>query len=294
MQQPIIALDNLRTHYGKQQIFQGLNLTLRPGMIHGLIGANGEGKTTLMRVLAGQLNYQGSAKVFGHDPFDNQQVLDRVVFMGIDVPLPDQWTLQKILNIGKMRWPNWDDAIAEDVITRLRLPQGKSYKTLSRGQRSAVGVVLALASQSELVLFDEPYLGFDLSVREQFFALLREHNTGERTFVLSTHHITEAENSLDALTLLSGGKVVLSSEIEQLEDRFFTLTGTAAAVSKLSAQVQFRARHTQEQAGYCNFIVDMHECADSAEAFMTHARACNLTIAQTPIEDIVKLYMERN
>ena len=84
------------------------DFTFADGLTHGLVGPNGIGKTTLLRKIAGQIQ-SGGITVFGEKPFDNQSVLNRVILMGIDNPLPDSWGIGKLGVIGKARWPRWDE-----------------------------------------------------------------------------------------------------------------------------------------------------------------------------------------
>ena len=133
--------------------------TFADGLTHGLVGPNGIGKTTLLRKIAGQIQSDGIT-VFGENPFDNQSVLNRVILMGIDNPLPDSWGIGKLGVIGKARWPRWDEERFNELLVRFDVP-AKAYSALSRGQKSAVGFIFAVASGCEVMLLDEPYLGLD-------------------------------------------------------------------------------------------------------------------------------------
>ena len=136
-----------------------LSFTLNDGLVHGLVGPNGIGKTTLLRMIAGQHDSTG-LEVYGEQPFDNSQVMDRTILMGIDNPLPEGWNMKKLFQLGKSRWKTWNDQRADELIERFGLPM-TNYSGLSRGQKSAAGIIMAVSSGCELMLLDEPYLGLD-------------------------------------------------------------------------------------------------------------------------------------
>lgn len=201
-----------------------LDFTLERGLTHGLVGANGVGKTTLLRMIAGQHPSSGLT-VFGHAPFDLRYVMDRTILMGIDNPLPDGWNMKKLFSLGRARWATWDQARCDELVSRFELPL-TNYSSLSRGQKSAAGVIMAIASGCELVLLDEPYLGLDVQRRQVFFDVLREEHG--RTVVLSTHHLDEVAGYLDTVLLL--GRSPLSGAISGLTESIIELAGAPALV----------------------------------------------------------------
>lgn len=220
------------------QVLLDLDFSLEPGLIHGLIGPNGAGKTTLLRVLAGQLQHDGEVRVFGTDPFDNPGVMDRTVLAGIDAPLPDAWSLKKLLAVGAARYIGWDGDRAQELAERFELPGRKAYSALSRGQKSAAALVLAVASGCGLLLLDEPYLGLDVEKREEFYRLLREETVrSNRTIVLSTHHLHESEKLLDTVLYLEEGRVHLNGAIQEMSEQILEVFGSAEEVDRLLSRL---------------------------------------------------------
>ncbi|APT93811.1 ABC transporter [Corynebacterium phocae] len=251
-----------------------LNFRLEPGLTHGLVGKNGIGKTTLLRMIAGQLDSSGLS-VFGQDPFDNRAVMDRTILMGIDAPLVDSWSMKQLLTIGRTRWATWDEARAEELIARFNLPN-KKYSALSRGQKSALGITLAFASGCELVLLDEPYLGLDISSREEFYRVLREEQ-GRRTIVISTHHLDELAGHLDTVLLL--GEHPLSGRVDDLLDAVIEVKGPAEKMAQLKG-VAILSRESTPLGE--RILADARP--DRATAIFAQAAELGLTASEVSLE----------
>ena len=210
-----------------------LNFELAPKLTHGLVGANVVGKTTLLRMMAGQFPSQG-LRVFGEDPFDNQRVMDRTILMGIDNPLFDGWNVKKLFWIGQARWKTRNQDRADELVDAFELPV-QNYFSLSRAQKSAMGFIFAVASGCELMLLDEPYLGLDVKRRQIFFDIMREEQ-GTRTVVVSTHHLSEIEGYLDTILLLADEP--LSGPIDEIVDSIVAVSGPASQLDRALGRLQ--------------------------------------------------------
>lgn len=210
-----------------------LNFELASKLTHGLVGANVVGKTTLLRMMAGQFPSQG-LRVFGEDPFDNQRVMDRTILMGIDNPLFDGWNVKKLFWIGQARWKTWNQDRADELVDAFELPV-QNYFSLSRAQKSAMGFIFAVASGCELMLLDEPYLGLDVKRRQIFFDIMREEQ-GTRTVVVSTHHLSEIEGYLDTILLLADEP--LSGPIDEIVDSIVAVSGPASQLDRALGRLQ--------------------------------------------------------
>lgn len=149
----------------KDPVLDQAEFALEEGLIHGLVGRNGTGKTTLMSILAGQQKCAGELQVFGQNPWDNKATMDRTVFTGVDTPYPPLWNLGGILDVAAKRYPNWDSATADRLVSAFNLPLDTRFDRASRGERSMLAIVVALAARAELTLLDEPYVGLDVQNR---------------------------------------------------------------------------------------------------------------------------------
>ena len=254
------------------------DFALQPGLTHGVVGPNGSGKTTLLRQIAGQ-HQSGRLQVFGQRPFDNRAVTDRTILMGIDNPLVDGWNISKLMRLGSARWSTWNTARAEELQQRFELPS-KNYSALSRGQKSAMGIIMAVASGCELMLLDEPYLGLDVEKRQVFYDVLREEHG--RTIVISTHHLNELSGHLDTVLMLNGMK---HGAVAELIDGILEVTGHPENIDRLLNRLQITPLSRESTALGDRVIVDA--IALGADNVFDTASALDLRASEVNLERAV-------
>jgi ABC-2 type transport system ATP-binding protein len=227
----------LTKRYGDVTALDRVDLELAENTIHGLLGRNGAGKTTLMQVLAGQeFETSGTVEVFGEQPRENADVLSRVCFVKESQRYPDSFRVRHALSAAGLLFPNWDAAFAAELVGEFALPEKQMIKKLSRGQLSAVGVIIGLASRAPLTFFDEPYLGLDAVARQLFYdRLLADYAAHPRTVVLSTHLIDEVSELIEHVVLIDHGRVLVDDDADDLRDRAVTVSGPTAAVEEFVA-----------------------------------------------------------
>lgn len=221
MNDPVISARGLKRSFGRKDVLTGVDLTLGAG-IHGLLGRNGVGKSTLLSIIAGQLAPSGGVvEVFGAHPFDNPATMDRTALTGVDVAYPGSWKLADIFTVAAMRYPQWDQAFADRLSEDFAL-SGQlrtKYDSLSRGQRAMVGIIVGLASRTQLLLLDEPYVGLDTHNTQVFYRHLLEESGSGRTIVMATHHIEDAARILStALILGRDGTIAAHLAAEDADD----------------------------------------------------------------------------
>lgn len=217
-----IHTSGLTHRFGATDVLNGVDLDLGPG-IHGLLGRNGVGKSTLLRILAGQLKpTDGTVEVFGQRPFDNARVMDNTCLTGVDTAYPGWWSAADVIKGARLRFRAWNQTIADTLIADFALDSalGTRYEKLSRGQHAMVAIVIGLASNTELLLLDEPYVGLDTHNTQVFYRhLLAQADTG-RTIVMATHHIEDAAKVLDSAVILGRDGVVAKQCVPEDADAF--------------------------------------------------------------------------
>jgi len=233
---PTISATELGHRYRGQAALEDVSLTVEPGTVTGLLGRNGAGKTTLMRIVAGlEFPTSGAIDVFGQAPAENEAVLRRMVFVREDQAYPDLRVTHAI-QVASWFYPNWNEDLARQLLADFDLPLQRRIRKLSRGMRSAVGIVIGLAARAELTLFDEPYAGLDAVARQLFYdRLLAEIAERPRTVVLSTHLVDEVADLLEHVVMLDRGRVVLDAPADDVRGTAMTVSGPATAVEEFVA-----------------------------------------------------------
>lgn len=230
-----IQIRNLNKSFGKKHVLHDITVNFAPNRVHGLLGANGVGKTTLMSVILNhKFRSSGEILIDGEDPRENAKVLERTCFIHEDQKFHDDDTPASLLRILPTFYPNWDGELARRLASRFHLPMGTRAVKLSRGQRSGLVIVIALAARAPYTFMDEPYLGLDPGHRalfyEEFARAMAEH---PRTVILSTHLIDEVSDLLENVVMLEDGRVTVDADIDQARDSAFVLRGLEPVVREL-------------------------------------------------------------
>lgn len=233
----VIEVKNLTKRYRDTTAVDDISFTIERDSIYGLLGRNGAGKTTVMSILTAQ-NFPtaGDVRVFGESPYENPAVLSRMCFVRESQKYPDDATPLHAFRIARLFYPHWDQALADKLIAEFRLPVKTRIKKLSRGQLSAVGVIIGIAARAEVTFFDEPYLGLDAVARQIFYdRLLEDYAEHPRTIILSSHLIDEVSNLLEKVIVIDGGRIVMDEDTESVRGRAATIVGESAAVEAFVA-----------------------------------------------------------
>ena len=228
----IVEVNNLTKRFGSFTAVDNVSFSIRENAIHGLLGRNGAGKTTIMQLLTGQdFATSGDIRVFGSSPVENAEVLQSLCFIKESQRYPEDFKPKHVFRSAPWFFPHWDAEFAEQLVDEFRLPTNRRIKKLSRGQLSAVGVIVGLASRAPLTFFDEPYLGLDAVSRQTFYdRLLADYAEHPRTVILSTHLIDEVSNLLEHVIVIDEGHIIIDGNADDVRGSATTVVGTASAV----------------------------------------------------------------
>ncbi|MCD4718524.1 MAG: ABC transporter ATP-binding protein [Desulfobacula sp.] len=221
---PVIEVEHLSHQYGKQTIYEDLNFTIPPGKIYGLLGKNGVGKTTLIKILMGFLRPgAGKCRVFGEDSHNLSP--DARTRIGLLFEGHLSYEFMSIKQIEKFYapfYPAWDRDIYYQLVNKLRLDHDHLIKNMSCGQRSQVVLGLIMAQQPELLLLDDYSIGLDAGYRRLFLDDMREFlNKGRnRTVFLTSHVIQDMEDFVDEVIFLEQGGGLLTTSLTKFTSRF--------------------------------------------------------------------------
>jgi ABC-2 type transport system ATP-binding protein len=262
----VVEVADLSKKFGKFTAVNEASFSIEENTIYGLLGRNGAGKTTMMQLLTGQqFATSGSIRVFGESPVENASVLGRICFIKESQAYPDEFKPRHVFASAPWFFENWDAEFARRLIAEFRVPLNRRIKKLSRGQLSAVGVIVGLASRAPLTFFDEPYLGLDAVARQIFYdRLLEDFGEHPRTVILSTHLIDEVSALLEHVIVIDDGRIIIDDEADALRGSATTITGTKAAVDTF---VGNRAvLHSDALGGLSSVTVEKLDATDRAAA----------------------------
>ncbi len=216
----MVSIENLKFNYGKHVVFNNINLNLERGKIYGLLGQNGVGKTTLLKILSGLLKVNnGECSVNGHNPFNREpQFLESVFFVPEDFIAPD-----KEVNIyAKMRgefYPGYDSNKFGRLMTEFEVNGNFKFNKLSYGQQKKALIAFALSTNTSLILLDEPSNGLDIPSKSQLRKVISEASTDNSCIVISTHQVRDLENLIDPIIILDKNGVLLNESIERITQK---------------------------------------------------------------------------
>ncbi|MFC6162677.1 ATP-binding cassette domain-containing protein [Kribbella sp. NPDC058693] len=283
-----VRTENLSVRFAGVPALDRLDLRLAPGKIHGLLGRNGSGKSTLAAVLAGfrrpdegRVLIEGGDLGTAQEPYENAVVTSRLCLIRESGDRPDAVPVKQAISLAAALRPYWDAELAGDLLDRFEVPLNKKIQKLSRGKKSALGVVLGLASRAPLTIFDESYLGMDVPSRNLFYdALLADYTEVPRTFVLSTHLVSEVSAMLEEVVILDNGRLVTQSPVDSLRGRGASIVGPAAAVDKFT--VGFTVLAEERLGGTKSTTV----LGDLDPALLADAAAAGLEIGPVGLQDL--------
>jgi ABC-2 type transport system ATP-binding protein len=262
----VVEVSGLTKRFGKFSAVDDVSFGIEENTIYGLLGRNGAGKTTLMQLLTGQqFATNGAINVFGASPVENASVLSNICFIKESQSYPEDFKPKHVFESAPWFFANWDAEFADQLVRDFNVPVNRRIKKLSRGQLSAVGVIVGLASRAPLTFFDEPYLGLDAVARQIFYdRLLEDFGEHPRTIILSTHLIDEVSALLEHVIVIDGGRVIIDEDADALRGSAATVSGGKAAVDAFIGKR--RVLHREGIGGLTSVTVDALEAADRKAA----------------------------
>jgi ABC-2 type transport system ATP-binding protein len=219
----VIETAGLTKRYDDLEALRGLDLQVPSGSIFGFLGRNGAGKTTTIKVLLGMARpTSGEARVFGLLPgAQGVEIRRRTAFVSDDKDLYDYMTAGEMIAFTRSFYPHWRDDLEQQYLRKFELSSGRDIKTLSRGTRTKLSLLLALCRGAELLVLDEPTSGLDPAMAEDVLQALVGHVAREESTVFfSSHQLTEVEQIADHVAIIDRGQTVVSGSLDDLRARY--------------------------------------------------------------------------
>ena len=215
----------LRKRFDDVEALRGVDLRVPRGAIFGFVGRNGAGKTTAIKVLMGMVRPDGgTARVFGHTAADRQasvEIRRRTGFVSDEKDLYDVMTVDALIRFTAPFFPRWRSDLEERYVRQFELPRQRGVKSLSRGTRTKLALLLALCRGAELLILDEPTSGLDPAVTEEVLQAIVRHVASEgMTVFFSSHQIPEVEQIADHVAIIDRGRIVVAGALDDLRQEF--------------------------------------------------------------------------
>ena len=226
----MIKLNSVTKKYGKQLVLDGISLDFEnPEGVYGVLGRNGVGKTTLMKMIFNMIpNYKGEILVNGENIKNNEELLKQIVYVGGEVNKHNglfQGKIKDLLKAYNMMYDSFDREYAETMLESFDIKLKNKFTKLSTGNKTLVQNTLGLATRAPITILDEPTNGLDSVNRQNFFRFMMEdYAKNPRLFMLSTHLIQEVENYLTDVVILKKSKVLIDDTLENIQMKSYTVT----------------------------------------------------------------------
>lgn len=211
----IITVASLKKSYGNNTVLNDINIKIPEGSVVGLLGPNGCGKTTLLKILAGLIkDYSGTVKINGWDI--GVETKEVVAFLPDASYLPGWMTPTDAINYFADFYKDFDKAKATGMVQQFNLNPKQKVKTMSKGQQEKLCLILVLCRQAKLYILDEPLGGLDPSSRAAILEMIMTNYAKNSTVLISTHLINDVERIFNRVLMINGGHLIVNAHVDEL------------------------------------------------------------------------------
>ncbi len=213
----ILECKDLYKKFGKKKALENINLNISRGRIVGLLGPNGSGKTTLIKICNELLNpTSGEIHIGGHKPGIETKKI--VSYLPETTYLNDWMKVSEIISFFKDFYSDFNTEKAYDMMKRLKIDPNDKLKTMSKGTKEKVQLILVMSREAQLYLLDEPIGGVDPAARDYILNTIISNYSEDATVILSTHLISDIEQILDDIIFIKEGQIVLTKTVDEIRD----------------------------------------------------------------------------
>ncbi len=214
----IITVASLNKSYGKKNVLNDVSFQIEEGSIVGLLGPNGCGKTTLIKILTGLIkDHSGTVKIDGDEPGPYTKSI--VAFLPDKSYLPDWMRPVDAIEYFADFYADFDRKKAEEMVTAFRLDPKQKLKTMSKGQQEKLCLILVMCRQAKLYILDEPLGGLDPASRSAILDLIMTNYAKNASVLISTHLINDVEKIFNRVLMISDGKLIVNSHVDEIREK---------------------------------------------------------------------------
>lgn len=252
----MITIKNLDFSYKNAAVFKNISLNFKEGNVYGLLGENGVGKTTLLKLICGlQQANAGSCTVDEFIPSErNPYFLQNIFFLPEEV-ITDDTTPEKFVKKLGVFYPRYDHEYFLNLMDELEVDATKKFDTLSYGQKKKALLACALSLRTDYLLLDEPTNGLDIPSKAKFRKVILEHSTDAAshvpTIIISTHQVKDVENLIDPIVILDHDEVLLDATFEEISKKLYFEYGAEKSDNALYSEIM--------PGGYINVLPNNFE-----------------------------------
>lgn len=228
----VISARGLRKAYKQTLALDNTSFSIAPGRITGLIGPNGAGKTTVLKALLGLTGVEGDLQVLGMDPRTQRNALMNDICFIADVAVLPRWLrVREAIDFVAGVHPRFDRARCERFLASTKLQPRQRVRELSKGMIVQLHLALVMAIDAKVLVLDEPTLGLDILYRKEFYQrLLEDYFDEQKTIIVTTHQVEEIEHILTDVMFIRDGRIVLTTDMENIGERYTELLASADTV----------------------------------------------------------------
>lgn len=219
MELPVLEIKNVHKKYLSHSVLEGVGFSIPRGKIVGLLGPNGCGKTTILKLISGLLQLdEGEIRINGICP--GQQTKSMISYLPERSYLNDWMKISDILNLFSDFYADFDRERAEQMLTDLKISKEEKLKTMSKGTKEKVQLILVMSRRASLYLLDEPIGGVDPATREYILHTILKNFDENSSILITTHLIQDVETIFDQVLFLNQGKIVIDGEVDEIRETY--------------------------------------------------------------------------
>lgn len=218
----MLSINGLSKHYTNFDV-NNVSFDIPDGMVVGLIGENGAGKSTIIKSILGVVHPDGGEIVFTGTPVSklNKAERQKISFVLDDMGLPIELTLSMLDKVLSNIYGKWDSAKFHSLVQRFQLPENKLFKEFSKGMKMKATIAVALSYESNLLILDEPTSGLDPVVRDEILQMIYDYNQeNNHAALISSHITTDLEKICDYIVYIHNGRVIFNEEKDELLSKY--------------------------------------------------------------------------
>ncbi len=229
-----IEINSLTKQFDEKLVLNNINLNIEENKIYGLLGRNGAGKTTLLNLVCNKLfPTDGKVLIDNELVIENESVLKKIFYMQEMNLYPLGYRIKDVFRWTKVFYPKFDFEYAEKLCGKFSLDSNLKIKALSTGYKTIFKDIIAMASNADILLMDEPVLGLDANHREMLYKeILANFIEHPKIIIISTHLIEEVADIIEEVLIIKNGEIILSDSRENIAERYYLVSGQSSNVEK--------------------------------------------------------------